>query len=118
MRCASQPFYRRFLEFLYSEGLTPIEHETPDEPLEIYREREYICSFAPSGEITYENASEDLNKVRNFKDKYLDHYVWCEYRSYSYDGFSFDNIKTYDIPSSNSIQNTNIWKMIPDIYLD
>lgn len=45
MRCASQPFYKHFLEFLYSEGLNPIEHETPDEPLEIYREREYICSF-------------------------------------------------------------------------
>ena len=79
MRCASQPFYRRLLEFLYSEGLTPIEHETPDEPLEIYRGRDYVCSFFPSGEITYEHESEDLNKVRSFKDKYWDHYVWCEY---------------------------------------
>ena len=71
MRCASQPFYRRLLEFPYSEGLTPIEHETPDEPLEIYRGRDYVCSFFPSGEITCEHESEDLNKVRTFKDKYL-----------------------------------------------
>ena len=31
--------YGQFLELLYSEGLTPIEHETPCEPLEIYRDR-------------------------------------------------------------------------------
>ena len=35
--------------------------------------------FLSKGEITYEHESEDLNKVRSIKDKYWDHYVWCEY---------------------------------------
>ena len=79
MRCASEAFYRRFLNFLYARGLTPIEHAAPDEPLEIYRSRRYICSFCPDGTIYSEKPSEDLNAVREFWDQYYTNYVWCEY---------------------------------------
>ena len=64
--------YGQFLELLYSEGLTPIEHETPCEPLEIYRGRNYVCSLDSSDGISYENESEDLNRVRSIINVLID----------------------------------------------
>ena len=61
--------YGQFLELLYSEGLTPIEHETP---FEIYRGRNYVCSLDSSDGISYENESEDLNRVRSIINVLID----------------------------------------------
>ena len=79
MRCASEAFYRRFLEFLYARNLIPVEHAAPDEPLEIYRDRRYICSFCPDGTIYSEKNSEDLTAIQEFWEKHYTNYVWCEY---------------------------------------
>ena len=79
MRCASEAFYRRFLEFLYARNLIPVEHAAPDEPLEIYRDRRYICSFCPDGTIYSEKNSEDLTAIQAFWEKYYTNYVWCQY---------------------------------------
>lgn len=91
MRCASEAFYRRLLNFLYARGLTPIEHAAPDEPLEIYRSRRYICSFCPDGTIYSEKPSEDLNAIREFWDQYYTNYVWCEYLP----KMPYDSVKKY-----------------------
>ena len=64
--------YGQFLELLFSEGLTPIEHEMPYEPLEIYRGRNYVCSLDSSDGISYENESEDLNRVRSIINALID----------------------------------------------
>ncbi len=79
------------MEFLYQRGLTPIEHETPAGPLEIYRERDYICSVMPGGELHCKERSEDAAAVMNFIDENYQNYIWCEYLP----GMPFDGVKDY-----------------------
>lgn len=67
------------MEFIYARGLNPIEHAMPEEPLEIYREREYICSVMPGGEVHYKERSEDADAVVKFIEDNFRNYVWCEY---------------------------------------
>lgn len=69
---SNSELYGQFLELLYSGGLTPIEHETPYEPLEIYRGRNYVCFLDSSDGISYEIESEDLNRVRSIINVLID----------------------------------------------
>mgnify|MGYP000969597867 CR=1 FL=1 len=66
------------MEFLYARGLTPIEHAMPKEPLEIYREREYICSVMPDCKVWYKQRSEDQTAVQRFINDNYENYILCE----------------------------------------
>lgn len=79
------------MEFLYARGLNPIEHATPEEPLEIYREREYICSVMPGGEVHYKERSEDADAIVNFIEDNYQNYILCEYLL----GMPFDGVEDY-----------------------
>lgn len=79
MKGVNEHFYRRFLNFLYENGLTPVEHAMPEEPLEIYRDREYICSFCPGGQIRRKEPSHDLNIIIKFKQDKLNNYTIFEH---------------------------------------
>lgn len=67
------------MEFLYQRGLNPIEHAMPEEPLEIYREREYVCSVMPDRKVWFKEWSADQEAVQKFIDENYDNYIKCEY---------------------------------------
>jgi hypothetical protein len=77
MKGVSDHFYRLFLNFLHENGLTPVEHATPEEPPEIYRNREYICSFCEGGRVYYENTSRDLIIIKNHINNNLSSRLSC-----------------------------------------
>lgn len=79
------------MEFLYAQGLNPVEHAMPEEPLEVYREREYVCSVMPGGEVRFKERSEDAAAVMNFIEENYRNYILCEHLS----GMPFDGIEDY-----------------------
>lgn len=79
------------MAFLYARGLNPIEHAMPEEPLEIYRERDYICSVMPGAVIRYKERSEDQAAVQNFIDEHYQNYIYCANLS----GMPFESVKDY-----------------------
>lgn len=79
MKGVDDHFYRRLLNFLYENGLTPIEHATPEEPLEIYRDRDYVCSFGPKGQIRGKEPNHDLDLIIKFKQDKFRNYTIFDY---------------------------------------
>ncbi len=79
------------MRFLYQRGLNPIEHAAPEEPLEIYREREYVCSVMPGGEVRYKEPSDDASAVVDFIEDNYKNYIMCEHLPH----MPFDGIKDY-----------------------
>ena len=76
---------------MYARGLNPIEHATPEEPLEVYRERDYICSVLPGGEVHYKERSKDVDAITNFISENYRNYILCEHLP----GMPFEEVKNY-----------------------
>lgn len=109
-----------FSEYIYDEGFVGIEDEYiyyEDGKKDIMTKEEYDVKFFEFFESLKEfnvewtciagdefDSSSDSEKRQQLLDAYL---------SFSYDGFSFDSVLTYDLPKD---YNTSVWREFPDSF--
>lgn len=68
MKGLSEPLYYVFLERIYKLGYTAVEHESRSQPVEIYKDKEYICSLMQDGAFHFKPGTGVDSDVHGLSD--------------------------------------------------